>query len=331
MSHEASHSVTHYSGIGAAKKLAKIVAKVVRETIHQVQAEPQFALQRMTPICPETGKQLKECLRVDNFAENTFSNSAHHAFPGIVVHGEERLNDDDLDLSQERNTLCLVDAVDGTDLLERNLSNWCCAAILYTPSNQPGKRIGACAVGLWDGSVYIAADDNSQVFVKYNRLGHSGNVRSDEWSPIREMQEPRKLEDASICFYGQKVENLHAFTKAKLLTVKNHKRLRIYNMAGIPMMMRMIDPIDGARTGINAVFDLSGQKAHDFVPGAYIAFKANATIFNEHRKKLNLADLDELLLTPGVSTQKYVMSTSEALANNLHKLLFRARKPRNLT
>ncbi len=115
------------------------------------------------------------------------------------------------------------------------------------------------------------------------------------------------LKDAAICFYGQKVNSLLVYCKnepflkmlekydqmkiadaaikkeierleeegnlanaRELVKKRTPVYLRIYNLAGNPMMVRL------AEGRVHAVLGIHGQKVYDVIPGSYIARKAGA-------------------------------------------------------
>src|SRR5437870_5262863 len=74
-------------------------------------------------------------------------------------YGDEPLTED-LDVTGRDQLVILLDMVDGTDLLERNLSNWCSAMVFYYPrEKKPEDRIIAAFIGLPGEAVYFARRD----------------------------------------------------------------------------------------------------------------------------------------------------------------------------
>jgi hypothetical protein len=69
---------------------------------------------------------------MDNFIEDFFRNSLHSyrngRFRNVDVNGEESLTIP----AVAGDLACLVDAVDGTDLVIRGLENWCCGSVFYS-------------------------------------------------------------------------------------------------------------------------------------------------------------------------------------------------------
>src|SRR6266705_2467417 len=80
---------------------------------------------------------LKPLLVVDLLAEHFFMSCVARRFgPDMVeIYGEESLALNP-DLRQETRTCILIDMVDGTDLLERDFSNWCSAIVVFSPQER---------------------------------------------------------------------------------------------------------------------------------------------------------------------------------------------------
>jgi hypothetical protein len=108
--------------IDAASATIDCVQKKVREYIS---IDPVGAFETVS-----IGKGNKPLLAIDLFAEMTATIERRNRLGQI--------RDDSLDLSYETNVIALLDIIDGTDLLERSLSNWCSAMVFYYP---PRKMI----------------------------------------------------------------------------------------------------------------------------------------------------------------------------------------------
>ena len=87
----------------------------------------------------------KEALFVDEDAEHQFLVNLRSQYnDGLLkevrVWGEESIKKK-MDFTNQEGVFALVDMIDGTDLLERNLSKWCSAAVFFRPRNEEGTRI----------------------------------------------------------------------------------------------------------------------------------------------------------------------------------------------
>lgn len=275
------------------------------------------------------GKRLKKALNIDVDAENTFEQKLHTRqngrFAAIRFYGEESLRDEDLDLTGQSGIVALVDAVDGTDLVARGLGNWCTASLFYAPQNEPGKRILAAFVGTPTGAIYYAIDSEDRAYVKY----HDELPRR-----TRGASGVTTIKDASIYFYGQKAPNMLAVSKLRFFPNcarihSRHKRqhedvdLRLYNLGGIPMMCKLVDQPGRHIPGVDAVFDVEGQKPHDVVAGAFIAKRGGACLTNLQGKPIEIEDLETALLKPASkeTEMRYILAATPELAESLRKAL----------
>jgi fructose-1,6-bisphosphatase/inositol monophosphatase family enzyme len=251
-------------------------------------------------------------LVVDLIAERNTARRLRRAFGGksrIHVLGEESLRNPALNLAGENRLVALLDMVDGTDLLARGLSNWCSAMIFY----QRG-RILAAFIGVPQEGVYFATHKTRRAFKK--PPGRAGIM------PVRGPNHRARLNGASLCYYGQKLKNFLAVTEHEglrraLEALRSAKPgPRIYNLAGNPMMMRLID----GNVRMDAVFDIEGQLPHDVIPGAYIAQRAGATLRDLNGKDIDLA---RSLLKPAHndSELKYVLAASKTLCSELVRIM----------
>jgi fructose-1,6-bisphosphatase/inositol monophosphatase family enzyme len=301
-----------------------VIRHVVRQILMDVQDDPTGALETVT-----IGKHKKPALRVDVNAEDSFKRELHRyhtkKFKNVKVFGEESLRDKDLDLSSKKELTVLVDAVDGTDLVERGFSNWCSAAAFFDPRRQPGERLLAAFVGvptLDVPEVYFATSEGHGAFVQ----------RNSERVMLAGPSKVRMLRRASICYYGQKVDNFlslaggvftNNLTRVNDRAKKSGKKLdlRIYNMAGIPMMIKMADHRNRAARGVDVVMEVGGQKPHDCVPGLFIAKKAGAVIRNLDGTDFSYQQMENLLLRPAAAEQTYVAASTDKLCGEVLSLL----------
>jgi fructose-1,6-bisphosphatase/inositol monophosphatase family enzyme len=266
----------------------------------------------------------KPALRIDLNAEFIIEDAIRewdedngHSLELMEVLGEESLRDPTLNLMGKEGVYALVDAIDGTDLLERGLGNWCTTGVFFRPNDIEAKRILAAFVGLPTGEIYYAtADDNNASVIRSEEDPPTGVSGSSGVTSVR---------DASVCFYGQKSERLLATTARPLFKAGGTNPFRVYNLAGIPMMMRLIDYRFKTAHGIDSVFEIMGQKPHDVVPGAYIAMKGGAVVKDLSGRPLSEVDLENALLRPAVEDEseqlKYVIAATEQLCDEMISLL----------
>jgi fructose-1,6-bisphosphatase/inositol monophosphatase family enzyme len=263
--------------------------------------------------------------RVDEDAEDAFADSIEKDFNDeVILWGEESINTS-INLDNEERPCILVDMIDGTDLLERGFSNWCSAIVIFTPTN---KRINGA---------YVALQSENRTYMYY-ALGHEDNAFKIEYTQKTDgkvsfgqeikLKGPaidKLLKDASVCSYGQKSGNLLELLKLnnkhKLIQILNNNeanevKFRFYNLAGNPMMAKLAEGI------VDVVFDIKGQAPHDVVPGAFIAMKAGASLWDiEEGKSLSDSSLVMKLLHPGGSRIKYVLAANQNMVTEMTGLL----------
>lgn len=221
------------------------------------------------------GRNNKKLLGVDFAAESEVADMLRAKLPGLRALGEESLTDADLDLSREESLVVLMDMVDGTDLLERGLSNWCSAMIFFHP---PERRILGAFVGLFEEGVL--RDREEHHFRSFTRDSAARKLTAPPSDVEARFKWADRFEDASIAYYGQKNKNFLSPRKAPLRkeagSTNEKAALRIYNFAGNPMMMKVID----GYKRIDAVFDVHGQ--HPMTSHrAYIASRVDGVVFTD--------------------------------------------------
>ena len=292
---------------------------VVRRVNEEVEDDPATALERL-----EIGTRRKVALRIDSSGEDILKDCVkgkHRSFREIDFMGEESLKDTALDLTDEAKICALMDAVDGTDLVERGFGNWCSDVVFFAPAEPPGKRILGSVVTLPSGCTYFARRDLEGAFV----------VRRRRKTPqlLKSISSCTALRDASICFYGQKIGNLLATCESGLLrhieslNPRPHDKsgkennCRIYNLAGVPMMMRLLDAVSPYPRRVDAVFDAKGQQPHDVIPGAYIAMRAGASLLDLSGHDLTLEKLEHALLRPASEKIRYVLAGTRELGSEI--------------
>jgi fructose-1,6-bisphosphatase/inositol monophosphatase family enzyme len=301
------------------KACVSVTREIVANVIGQANGDPETAFEEHA-----LGRRMKKCLGIDSYAEQQCSTLIRKILHGQGkkwhFFGEEKLRNPSLDLSHANNICVLADAVDGTDLLERDLSNWCSTFAVFDPRCAAGQKLLASFVGTPNKDIYYARSDLPGAYF----------VAASTTTPIPVTgpSEVKSLKEASICFYGQKVSNLYKTMKTGFLDSINQAitssdkkatdhTLRVYNLAGIPMMVRLAhNTYRGARR-IDAVFDVAGQMPHDVVPGAFIAKKAGAVILGLDGKEITYEILEDHLMRPAQSRMKYVLAATPELASEL--------------
>lgn len=255
----------------------------------------------------------KDCLEIDLDAEQKFRFFTKSLGFPIEVNGEEDIIDG-LDLTKKDSICVLVDMVDGTDLLERGLHNWCASAVFYHPRLAEGTRIIAAFIALPGPKVYTAT--------RYTDTELT--LSATDTRRIEGPDQSVTIDNASICFYGQKVGRLNASVANPFFSrAPQYANLRLYTLAGMPMITKICDPLKIA-SNIDAVFELIGQKPHDVVPGAFIAMRSGCTIINlDTGDPITQAELENSLLKPfdKSSDLRYLIAANEGLADDILKMM----------
>lgn len=294
--------------------IVKVTCKIIREVHLGIQEEiigdPRSAFEEAL-----IGKRRKRLLSIDLTAEHTAAKLLRRRLNyNLLAIGEESIaTDRHKDLSNNKELIVLMDMIDGTDLLERGLSNWCSALIFYYP---PQRRILASLIGIPEDGVYYAMDGVDGAY-------KSTFNRESEPKRVNGPSDVKNLRNASIAFYGQKISKfLSVIRRSKFISYleylqnRANTKTRIYNLAGNPMMMKVID----GHTKIDAVFDLEGQCPHDVAPGAYIAQKAGAVFSSLDGGSI---DLHKLLVKPidPHSRVPYLLTSTKALSKDIRRYL----------
>ena len=136
--------------------IVKVAIRTIRETQlfiqEEIREDPASAFEDIL-----IGRRNKPLLAVDLIAERNTAQNLRRRLQcyKLLAIGEVSLRDQNLDLSNEKKLVVLMDMVDGTDLLERGLFNWCSAMVFYYPTS---RKILASFVGLPEDGVYFATD-----------------------------------------------------------------------------------------------------------------------------------------------------------------------------
>jgi len=291
------------------------IQRVQKETLEEILRDCAGAFEAAT-----IGTRAKPLLAIDLVAERNAARELYRRFRGcgVLILGEESLRDENLDLTNENRLVALLDMIDGTDLLEHGLSNWCSAVVFYYP---PRREIVAAFVGLPDDGIYFATKDSCRP-LKYRYRGTPHLV------PVTGPSHVQSVENSALAFYGQKPTAFSSVAKNKgflsYLETLEHKcsrhgkelKTRIYNLAGNPMAVRVIDGF----SRIDAVFDLKGQAPHDIVPGAFIAHKAGASLCDLEGGPIDLAQILQRPADPKSRIQ-YILSSTVELSLELRQCL----------
>jgi hypothetical protein len=289
----------------------------------------------------------KEMLLADIVAEETCANLLVKLFKdeNIRVLGEETLwKFKGLDLSKERlegygskvrrvpipetRLTAIVDMVDGSDLAERGLANWCSALIMFRPEpvprilfsmvqNSNGKVYGADQCGTF-GIFPVTPSLTEQKQYEFKEPLDQPEARSLVRS-VADRDLPEETDQLAICFYGQKYDHFAAIPSRMNSWMKNNparERIRIYNLAGNPMMVRLANG-----ENIHAVFEHVGQHPHDAAPGAYIGIKSGASLVDFSGHEITEEKLARALLRPSSAKFQYVLASTRELAIELSEAL----------
>jgi 3'-phosphoadenosine 5'-phosphosulfate (PAPS) 3'-phosphatase len=228
----------------------------------------------------------------------------------------------------------LVDAVDGTDLVAMGVDLWCSAIAIYDHSH---RRVLGSIVGLPSGAICATRVDRKKAwFVPDQRNvdgawlesnAQVGALPTDQiLAGCSGTKDPLK---AHIAYYGQKPDSFLAVaTNRKFLEFlqkvdgkrkRGHKsKVRIYNFAGNPIMVKLADRKMGrsdqpVADGVDIIFEIRGQKAHDFVPGAYIATQMGAHLCDLSGALISESDLGTKVEYP-CSKTVYLLAATRQLA-----------------
>jgi len=297
-----------------------------RETLlANLRLNPDHELQH---LLVEGATKSKEMLSCDRDAELNCKNalllSAQKENINIRVLGEESLWDTSIVLSRRDPYVVLLDMVDGSDLLERDLGNWCSAAVIFKPKK---GEVLASIVQDSHNNFYVATpkgalfQEAKTEFIKFEGkllcsidLANARSLRGPH--PPFQPLNPANKDDryASICFYAQKVRHFVRLPEGFNFWLNKFKFAgRLYTLAGNPMMAKLAN---GDR--VHVVFEHLGQFAHDAVPGLYIALKAGAAIVKLDGTRIFESDLANSLYTPSKDKAlQYVLASTEELAKQV--------------
>lgn len=260
----------------------------------------------------------KHLLKLDHDAQKTAEKCLQQRLSGIQIRGEEST------LQRLKDGLsALLDALDGSDLLKRKLGNWCSALTIFEAGT---AKIITAVVGMPNKEIYFTKySDPNAAYVRTP----STNGKYTVAEVVMERREVA-LKDAAIAFYGQKPAKLLSFTTAKpkvarwltrmsneMNKTKNQQgcpKMRIYNLAGIPLMINVVEGY------LDAVIEITGQRCHDVVPGFVVALRAGAILRDLANKNITEQEIAARLQDPSHKFS-YVLACNEKLASDLVELL----------
>jgi hypothetical protein len=303
------------------------IRQTLRRIIREFEDDPNTAVRQT--IDAETKKK---AIDVDLIADREFATQFRHydggRYASVIVTGEERPGETD-PLVGTFETYVLVDALDGSDLAERNLANWCSGAVFFDVAGSTAK-IRATVVGMPPNHVYFATDEDPRVRVYRNLPDLEGQILANlaiQPDEVTGLPSERALSDASLYFYGQQVARLLGVAQRPLLSAvcsEEFENLRIYNLGGMPMLVRMCDHQVKRARGVDAVFELNGQKPYDVIPGLFFALKVGATVLDlsrPHPRRIGIEDPEGALLRSREVELRYLAAANERLANDLFLIL----------
>jgi len=310
------------------KELRDVSIEVVKHILHsghQASGSKDFAdyADRITPKWKDPTN--RTCF-LDKLARSHFVEELKKAFgDSIVIFGEEEKNRPRKDFQNINKIVAFVDPVDGTDLAVRGFSNWVSTVIFLIPKQ---KKIVSAVVGHSSGDIYYAHEAGA-----YIRPCAAGKKKNHDKILRCNSNKHIPLCESSICYYGQKPKNFVEMAKhagfnekmkdlaermsdkinaaGKLIKKKEGLDIRIYNLAGNPMIVKIPSGM------VNAVFSLRGAKVYDVMPAAYIAVKAGA-VFSDIQG--NVVDPFVPFLKPNDSFP-YIVSGSKSLTKELAGIL----------
>jgi hypothetical protein len=262
------------------------------------------------------GTRQKRAIGLDWYVECRMACELRRRFGAtrVKVLGEETLRDPNVDVTNEPGLVVLNDILDGSDLAERWLGNWCSASVVFYPRE---RRILAAYVAVPDMSAVYCVTEAMPVPVRYP-IRKRGSQRT-----ITGPSKVRDLKAASIAYYGQKpgnylslMQNTKVASFLRSLSDQQEEGkdfgFRLYTLGGIPQMVRVVD---GHRQ-MDAVVDACGQNPHDAVAGLYLAQHGGATVIGLNGKPIDLA---ASLLRPADPEKKlrYILAATPELADSL--------------
>lgn len=254
-------------------------------------------------------RQGKPAKLVDLFAEASLIAGLRRRlrdFAPLIVFGEESLGLQRDGLSNHKGLAILVDAVDGTRLLEYGWNDWCSAATVFSPAT---REIVASIVAFPSGVAYFATSEGVGKCRTKGRGIQFGLVSG----------RPSKVgrANASIAFYGYRMKRFAELGGriARLVGTPQgvEDNPEIFVIGGNPALVHMVDGFKR----IDAVVEPLGQAPHDMAAGAFICRQAGCTVIDLFGRDVALG---ELLFGPKTKVP-FIAASNPELAEALRQEL----------
>jgi fructose-1,6-bisphosphatase/inositol monophosphatase family enzyme len=225
-------------------------------------------------------------------------------FPSPLVQDEESLKSGPAK-STDSPIVVNLDPVDGTSNLCRIGSWWCVAATAFLPAMSPSQRIVASVVAFPDATALLWV----------RGYGRPWYIAGGVWRPVRGTSRRTTLENAGIAYVGQSIQA--NTVGSRLMEKLGGKTQKIWNVAGIPAILRTIDLAQRDR-GLDVIVQLDpGQRPHDALPLLLLAGEAGAKVIRLDGRIVTHIDLEDLLLKPVEARISYVVAASDCLARKV--------------
>jgi hypothetical protein len=330
----------------SAEALHDVAVHAIRKTVEKAMDDLQSENPSVFDSTIRRGRETNfEKLHLESYfgtEVRSFANSTYGSSTEFCIFGDESPSELDRRLRDHPNaTFARVDALDGRDLFQRKIGNWCCASSFFVKHSALGERIKAVAVGVPNGGgvkIFSAVQGEAGIRVTAARSKTDRPIvfkgqHSSPWGRDT-------IQDSVICCVGQKRDSFLSLCDSNLVSEvgkwseSEGNRFRIYNLGGMPMIMRLLE---GRRehakgyeaSGVDAVFGVYGSKSYDVVPGVYLAQRFGATVLNHDKSRVRIDQLEEMLLNPTEKGIQYVIAGKQTLAENICVALHaREDKPR---
>ncbi len=210
--------------------------------------------------------QAKSATILDVVAESNLCAALREALHGLnpLLLSEESLRE--ARTSPHDGVAVLVDALDGTTLIQHGWDSWCAAATVWHPSS---GAILAAFVAEANGTCHYATSNECGKAIR-----HRGRLITRSWT-ARGANSHGGAE--AIAFYGYR-RNRFDFVGSSLPPNEGS----VFTIGGNPALVRMVD---GFRR-VDAVVEPIGQFPHDIVPGLYLCQRAGVTLIDASGRDL---------------------------------------------